>query len=81
MFDPEKEIKKMKNYLTERTDYEVLRGYKEAKADYEKDESPYVKSALDYIQEEMDRRGITEADYEKAKAIAKEEHDRNQMQS
>jgi len=81
MFNPEKEIKKMKKYLKKRTDYEVLRGYKEAKADYEKDENQFVKAALDYIQEEMDRRGITEADFEKAKAIAKAEHDKNQMQS
>ena len=51
-------FKQMKEYLKERTDFEVLRGYREAKADYEETKNPMVKGALDVIKKEMDRRGI-----------------------
>jgi len=78
MFNVEKEIKKMREYLKERTNYEVLRGYKEAKEDYERTENPMIEGAMNVIKEEMDRRGITEEDFEKEKAIAKAEHDTNQ---
>jgi len=78
MFGAKNEWNKMKEYLKERTDYEVLRGYKEAKADFEETESPMIEGALNVIKEEMDRRGITEEDFEEAKAIAKAEHDKNQ---
>jgi len=78
MFNVEKELKEMKEYLKERTNYEVLRGYKEAKEDYERTENPMIAGALSVIKEEMERRGITEEEFEKEKAIAKAEHDKNQ---
>ena len=60
MFNVKKEIEKMQEYLKERTDFEVIRGYKEAKADYERTENPMIKGALDIIIEELKRRGIKE---------------------
>lgn len=56
------ELKKMKEYLKERTDLEVMRGYKEAKNDYEKYEDKMVKHALDIIIKELKRRKIKTKD-------------------
>jgi len=60
MFNVKKEWNKMQEYLKERTDFEVIRGYKEAKADYEETENPMIKGALDVIIKELNRRGIKE---------------------
>jgi len=62
MFNIKKQWEEMKEYLKERTDFEVIRGYKEAKADFEETNNPMIKEALDIIIEELNRRGIKEDD-------------------
>ena len=64
MFNVKEEWEKMQEYLKERTDFEVVRGYKEAKADFEKTEYPMVGGVLEFIKKEMERRGIKEDDVE-----------------
>ena len=60
MFGLKEELEKLQKYLKERTDFEVIRGYKEAKADFEKTGNPMIEGALDIIKKELDRRGIKE---------------------
>jgi len=60
MFNIKKQWEEMKEYLKERTDFEVIRGYKEAKADFERTNNPMIEGALEVIKEELNRRGIKE---------------------
>jgi alpha-D-ribose 1-methylphosphonate 5-triphosphate diphosphatase PhnM len=59
------EIKAMKEYLKERTDLEVMRGYKEAERDYNEQQSFQIKYALGVISKELKRRKIKLATVDK----------------
>jgi len=65
MFNIKKQLEDMKEYLKERTDFEVVRGYTEAKADFERTNNPMIEGALEVIIEELHRRGIKESDIKK----------------
>jgi len=54
----QKELKKMQKHLENATDDSLIRGYKEAKADYENTGEQEISIVCDLIKAELDKRGV-----------------------
>ena len=51
-------FKNMEKYLKESSDASLIDGYKRAKADYDRTGNIFIKSTVDIIKKEIDRRKI-----------------------